>query len=563
MKIILRFWLWLGLTAQLTGWGPVAAAPAVSPGPALSVNAAAGRHAISPLIYGMNFPTEALAAELHLPLQRWGGNSTTRYNWQNDTSNHASDWYFENLPNANPNPALLPAGSSSDRFIEQGRRTGSETLLTVPLIGWTPSSRARSCGFSVSKYGAQQSTDVWEPDCGNGVRPNGSLITGNAASDTSTAITPAFVQAWMGHLIAQYGSAANGGVRFYNLDNEPMLWNSTHRDVHPQPVSYDELRDRSLAYAAAIKATDPAAQTLGPVLWGWTAYFYSALDAAGGGSWWNNPLDRLAHGNLPLVEWYLQQMAAYEQQHGLRILDYLDLHFYPQGSGIFSAQPGDAATQALRLRSTRGLWDATYIDESWINEPVNLIPRMRAWVNSRYPGTRLAISEYSFGAMGDINGALAQADALGIFGREGLDLATLWDPPTQQQPGAFAFRMYLNPDGSGKGFGETSVQAASADPGRLAVYAAQRGADGALSVIVINKTSGALSANLSLGGFIGARSARVTQYSGAQPDHLVTLPNQPISAGGLQAVYPAESITLWVIPSGENLKDFFLPRVQR
>src|SRR6185503_19599851 len=139
---------------------------------------------------------------------------------------------------------------------------------------------------------------------------------------------------------------------------------------------------------------------------------------------------RLAHGNVPLVEWYLQQLRTYEQQNGVRLLDYLDLHYYPQANGVSLSGAGNTTTQALRLRSTRSLWDPTYTDESWIGEAVQLIPRMRQWVNTDYPGTRLAIGEYNWGALDHINGALAQADVLGIFGREGLDLATLWDPPT-------------------------------------------------------------------------------------------------------------------------------------
>ena len=95
---------------------------------------------------------------------------------------------------------------------------------------------------------------------------------------------------------------------FYDLDNEPMLWNSTHRDVHPSPTSYDELRDKTWAYAAAIKAADPSAQTLGPVLWGWCAYLYSAVDGCSPGT------DYSSHGNVNFVPWYLQQMQAYEQQ---------------------------------------------------------------------------------------------------------------------------------------------------------------------------------------------------------------------------------------------------------
>lgn len=525
---------------------PTPAPPGV--GPALSVDAAASRHPISRYIYGMNFANENLAAELQLPVRRWGGNATTRYNWQVDANNHASDWFFENLPNDNPNPAALPDGSASDQFIEQDQRTGSATLLTVPLIGWTPKDRTRACGFSVSKYGAQQSTDPWMPDCGNGVRTNGTEITGNDPHDTSLAITPTFVQAWMAHLIGKYGSASGGGVRFYDLDNEPELWNDTHRDVHPAPTSYDEMRDRTYAYAAAIKATDVTAQTFGPISWGWTAYFWSALDWAPGGTWWNNPQDRLAHGNVPFVEWYLQQMRAYEHQHGMRILDYLDLHYYPQASGVALSAAGTAATQALRLRSTRSLWDPTYTDESWIAEPVRLVPRMHDWINTDYPGTKLAITEYNWGALDNLNGALAQADVLGIFGREGLDLATLWAAPSPAQPGAFAFRLYLNYDGARGHFGDMSVAAASTDQDQLAIYAAVDGASGTLTLMVLNKATQVLTSQVTLANFAPAAQARVYRYSAASLAAIIREADLPVGQTGLTATFPASSITLLVLP---------------
>jgi len=520
--------------------------PGGNNGPALSVDTSADQHAISALIYGMNFPSEAQARELRLPVQRWGGNATTRYNWQNDTSNHASDWFFENIPNDNANPGALPNDSSSDKFIEQGKRTGTQTLLTIPLIGWTPKSRDITCGFAVSRYGAQQQTDAYRPDCGNGVANNGVAITSNAPQDTSTAIGPAFVQDWMRHLIARYGTAAQGGVSLYNLDNEPALWNSTHRDVHPQGVSYDELRDRTYQYAAAIKAIDPSAQTLGPAEWGWTGYFYSAKDQQPGGSWWSNPLDRNAHGGTPLVDWYLQQMRAYEQQHGTRILDFLDLHYYPQASGVALAPAGNSATQALRLRSTRALWDAGYTDESWIGAPVRLLPRMRDWVNQNYPGTKLAIGEYNWGALDSLNGALAQADLLGIFGREGLDLATLWAAPATDQPGSYAFRMYRNYDGQGSGFGTTSVRATSANQEQLAIYAARR-ADGKLTLIVINKGTTDLTSSITLAGMSAATGAQVYRYSAANLNAIVRGADLPAQAGMLNATFPQSSITLLVV----------------
>jgi len=522
---------------------------AAAPGPALSIDAGAGQRAINPDIYGVNqLSDEALATELRLPVRRWGGNTTSRYNWQIDTYNTGLDWYFENIPLDNTNPAALPNGSTTDRFVEQNQRTGSRTLMTVPTLGWVAKRRTDGhpfdCGFKVSRYGAQQSTDYWDQDCGNGLRTNGSAITGNNPTDTSVASTPAFITAWVQHLVGKYGTAANGGVSYYAFDNEPMLWHSTHRDVHPQPGTYDEMRNHAWAYGAAIKAVDPSAKTLGPVEDGWCRYLYSASDDCRPGA------DYVAHGSVQYVPWYLQQMKSYEQQHGLRVLDYLDLHNYPAASGVALSAAGSAATQALRLRSTRSLWDASYIDESWISDTayggvaVRLIPRMKQWVADHYPGTRLAISEYNWGAPESINGALAQADVLGIFGREGLDLAALWGDVLSTQPLAFAFRMYRNYDGAGHGFGDTSVQAISADQGALAVYAARRSADGALTLMVLNKSGTDLTSAVSLAGFNPQPSARVFRYSPANLGAIEPRAAQAVSASGFSASFAANAITL-------------------
>jgi hypothetical protein len=281
-------------------------------------------------------------------------------------------------------------------------------------------------------------------------------------------------------------------------------------------------------------------------------------------------------------------MAAEQQQHGTRLLDYFDLHYYPQAVNdkgtadpnddeyVALGSAGDAQTQALRLRSVRGLWDPSYVDESWIpstgeatavngvgvDGAVQIIPRMRDWVVKNYPGTKLAISEYNWGGLEHINGALAQADALGIFGREGVDLATIWDPPAADQPGAFAFRMYRNYNGQGAAFGETSISATSADQGQLAIYAARRGADGSLTLIIVNKTGGDLTSGVALSGFSAAATALVYRYSPANLGAIVRQPDQAVSAGGFSATFPANSITLVAIAPATPPRKLYLPPIR-
>jgi hypothetical protein len=539
---------------------PVAAGAAN--GPSLAVDVTAGRHAISRDIYGMNFASEDLAAALRLPVRRWGGNATTRYNYALDETNRGSDWFFENVP-GNADPAGLPNGSETDTFVDQDRRTGTDTILTVPLIGWVPKARDYSCGFSVAKYGPQQQTDQWRPDCGNGIKPDGTPITGNDPTDTSTPAGAAYVTDWLHHLTATYGTAANGGVKFYNLDNEPDIWFQTHRDVHPNGAGYDEMRDSTYSIASAVKAADPGAATLGPVGWGWNSLTLSGADQqtcnAEGGSCWSNPPDKAAHGGVDFGAWYLRQMKAYEQAHGVRILDYYDNHWYPQETGVAFGNGSDPATNALRLRSTRNLWDPSYVDESWINTATALIPRMKQLVADNYPGTKTAITEYNWGALDTMNGALAQADVLGIFGREGLDLATLWSPPTADQPGAYAFRMYLNYDGKGGAFGDTSVQATSTDQDQLAVYAADR-SDGNTTIMIINKTGNDLASQLSIRGRSLLPKAQVYQYAPANLTAITRQPDQPLAPAPVaygqpplylyNGTFPANSITEVVVGPG-------------
>src|SRR5579859_628965 len=161
------------------------------------------------------------------------------------------------------------------------------------------------------------------------------------------------------------------------------------------------------------------------------------------------------------------------------------------------------------------MWSPNYVNESWICTQVQLIPRMKSWVTTYYPGTPIGITEYNWGAEGHINGATTQADIFGIFGREGLDMATRWTVPAASTPTFKAMQIYRNYDGKDSGFGDVSVKAAAPNPDRLSAFAAQRAAGGALTVMVINKIPGATSVTLTLGHFTAAGTAAAYQLTSA------------------------------------------------
>src|ERR1700730_4713058 len=106
--------------------------------------------------------------------------------------------------------------------------------------------------------------------------------------------------------------------------------------------------------------------------------------------------------------------------------------------------------------------------------------------------------------------ATAQADVLGIFGREGLDMATRWTTPDPATPTYKAMKMYRNYDGSKSTFGDTSVSATVANPDNLSAFAAVRTGDSALTVMVINKVlSGSTPVTVALNNFSGSATAQV------------------------------------------------------
>ncbi|MBB5460019.1 glycoside hydrolase family 44 protein [Paraburkholderia sp. Cpub6] len=473
----------LGAGALLYADLPMAAPPPVI----ITVDAAANRHPISPLIYGLNFGTAEILRDLRVPINRSGGNTASAYNWRIDAHNTGQDWFFESLP-TDPKDIY----QYNDRFAALTRDGHALPMLTIPMIGRV--ARLDKDGkplvsFSVNRYGKQQSVDAHGlSDAGNGIAPDGTPIR-NDPDDASLLDDPQSQQERVRQLMRGSGSAGSDGVHYYLMDNEPSLWQLNHRDMHPIGAHASEVANKVIAYSHAVKAADPGARVVAPEEWGWTGYRFSGFDqqyfAAHGQG---NPPDRENETRgMDYVPWLLTQW----KQAG-RPVDVFSLHFYPQGGEFKENQnTATAETPAIELarnRSTRDLWDTSYKDPTWINSVVALIPLMRRWVDSYYyAGTPIALTEYSWGGDTTMNGATAQADVLGIFGREGLDIATRWGTLNRDMPVYKAIKLYRNYDGQGSGFGTTSIADTQPDPDRVSSFAAVRDHDRVMTIVVINK----------------------------------------------------------------------------
>ena len=452
-------------------------------------------HTIPDTIYGLNIAsTPSELDTLGAGLSRWGGNHTSRYNPTISATNLAKDWFFEN-------ETLEDAG----RWVVAVDIQGRETVLSVPALDWVAKD-ADSYSYPVQLYGEQQATDPFNDDAGNGVDAAGLPIAANPEtcctpwSDAPRAGDPdgsVYASDWLENLPVVPSYVA--------VDNELDIAGETHRDVHPTPMTYDELFERWSRTAETVRTTLPGAQLLGPTSCCWWYYWNSAAGAG----------DKSAHAGQAFLPWFLDQAAALEAASGERLLDYLDVHYYPDGVFLGGEDP---ASSAHRLRASRSLWDPTYTDESWIgtstdaapNQPspneVMLIPRMKALIDAHYPGTGLAITEWNFGGERTVAGGLAVADVLGIFGREGVDLAAYWDTPPVASPAESGFRLFRD----APRFGESSLPVTADSPDDHSVFAATDGPR--TTVVVVNKAASDLV--LDVAG-LPADTAHVRRFGGA------------------------------------------------
>ena len=517
----------------------------------ITVNAQANRQAISPLIYGVAFATSNQLADLNFTMNRSGGNNETCYNWQINAHNLDADYYFESYPDA----TATPPGATADAFVANSKVGGAQPLITIPMIGWSPklgANRSILYSYSVAEYGPQTSTDPYLPDAGNGISiTNNTPITWNNPNEAYFPTNVNFQLGYVQHLINQWGSSTNGGVRYYIMDNEHSLWSSTHQDIHPVGPKMQEIWTDMLTYASMVKSNDPNALVLGPEEWGWSGYLYSGYDqqwAAQHGDY--NPADypdRTANGGSDYIPWLLNQFYQYSVTNNQqRLLDYVTVHCYPQ-EGSVSGNAVDAATELLRNQSTRVFWDTNYVDPSWINNIIMLIPRLKNWVAAYYPGTKVGITEYNWGAEAYINGATAQADILGIFGSQGLDLATRWTVPTTNTPTYLAMKMYRNYDGNKSAFGDTSIQTIVPNPDDLSAFGAIRTNDGAMTLMVINKDIN--NANPIIASITNFNATGTVQRWQLTAGNVINhLSNITLTNGVLNDTVPSQSITLYVLP---------------
>lgn len=498
------------------------AMPSPAPSPSsvpvtFSINPQGERKPISPLIYGAN---TSIPRVPHLKFIRASGNSYTTYNWENNANNAGSDWQ-------NMNYDYLGGGNTPGEAVRmrmaQAHGAGAEFMATVPILDFVAADK----NGVVSEQASDASTR-WVRSL---AKKQGSLSLSPDLTDRAV-----YQDEFVNFIKTQAGTHS----LFFSLDNEPGLWNHTHALLHPSQPSYGEMRERSIRYASMIKDVAPEAKVFGAVSYGY--YEYVALQGAP---------DSSQHGDY--LEYLMREMRAESERQGRRLMDVLDVHWYPNIQNVTPGQSTNPSPQEAeaRIQAPRSLWDPTYREQSWIADvlqgPVQIITRLKDRIRRIDPGLKLAITEYNYGGGDHISGAIAQADVLGIFGREGVYAANWWDMLLDNNRNTFihgAMNLYVDYDGQGAMVGDLSLPASTSDVEKTSVYAMGKTGSQALYVVAINKSLADVDASIDLGAAKESAVIYRVDSAHAQPSRVGEI---LISGQRLETKLPARSVSLFVM----------------
>ncbi|MEM1166517.1 MAG: glycoside hydrolase family 44 protein [Planctomycetota bacterium] len=429
---------------------------------------------ISPWIYGSNHDVDAHRIDT---ARRLGGNRLSTFNWETGASNagrdytHSSDlWLVAEQPldwwginHTEPEPDATP-GAVLTTFHDESLARGSMSLIQVPMLGLV----AADAHGPVAEHEAAPSPR-WAPARATPAQDN---------VNTNTVSALEMIQ-W---LVNQYGPAdAHQGVRAYGLGNEPGLWHETHPRARATPITCRELLDTSIEFASAIKRADPSAEVYGPALWG----FGSMNNLHGAADW---PALHREHAYDWFVDAYLDTMRLHSERAGTRLLDAFDIHWYPQPTA-------PEARETAAMAGPRSLYDESYTEPTWIGEHfprfLPILPRLQQSIERYFPGTKIVIGEYDWDLGGTIAGGLAQADALGAFGRHGVH-AAFYHHFTHNRPDAFigaAFELYRSTDTTTPHFGDIALEITPpiTSNGNISAYSSKSSTHDTLHIIVVDR----------------------------------------------------------------------------
>lgn len=447
---------------------------------AVTVNLAGEKKAISPHIYGVNDSGDGSNLKnVTVDTVRQGGNRLTGYNWETNYSNAGEDWH---------NSSDTNIGDDTDGCGYAGRRLSATCqknnipykMTTLQMAGYVAADKAGTVLESEAAPSSRWKEVKFKKDTALTLEPD---VTDDYV----------YMDEYVNYLVKTLGdSTTSTGIQAYSLDNEPVLWNDTHPLLHSKEVSSKELISKSIELASVVKDIDPNAEVFGPAFWGMLPCINGSNDTSDkNNNVYTDPdYDAVKNNYSWFMDYYLEQMANAEKQYGKRLLDVVDVHFYSQ----------DCSTEASRVQAARSLYDASYVENSWLQPTFGkyfpFLPKLQESIDKYYPGTKIAISEYNFADLSNekesgklSSAAIAEADALGCFADNNVYFATYWGTLSECPYAASAINLYTNYDGEGASFGDTLVESSTSDISLAYSYASIDGSDDSTVKTVLSNKS--------------------------------------------------------------------------
>jgi hypothetical protein len=497
----------------------------------IQVDVAKGRRPISPYIYGRNnnisdAPSSPMSAanvtlynDAGLRMTRdGGGNNSTKYNWRRKITSHP-DWY---------NNVYAHDWDFAAQSIQQ-RLPLTAGLFTLQLLGKAASNTQNN----YPDYGdGSNASKNWAGGGGPAGDGNPALYLMDWPADSTTAI----LDFWF-RPVAQGGLGLDSArFRYWNMDNEPEVWNSTHDDVVKDTITAEAYMTKYFAVAKLARQKFPGIKLVGPVFtneWQW---------------WnWNNHFV----GGIPWMEYFIKRVAQEQAASGLRLLDVLDFHYY-QGANA------NATDEHLVTQLHRIWYDTTY-NWPWANgskaypsgwdesrKKQYIFKRCEDWFTKylgQNHGVTIGMTETGISGI-NIDGSLASVwygSQLGTFADHGVEIFTPWYWNRGQWETLHLFS---------KNAKSTRVESVSSLDTTVSAYSSVNAAGDSCTVILINRDKAAtLGAHVTFAHFTPNAGAHNVLELSSLPAGSETFVSEANNALKKKTVTPAASAFTLDLPA--------------
>jgi hypothetical protein len=444
----------------------------------VTVDANAGRRAISPYIYGKNnnvsddpgSPTSAaqwkLMREAGLRFSREnGGNNGSRYNWRKKISNHP-DWYNNVYPH-NWDYAAKKLGDSLPN---------AQGMWGFQLIGKAAANITNN--FDDWSYnGSNYWSGVQQNLAGGGV-PNGA--GGSAASTNGN--PNLYMQNWpadstvniLDHWFGSGGLGLNNSkIKYWSMDNEPDIWSGTHDDIMPTQPTAEAFMQLYFSVAKKARAKFPNIKLTGPVPaseWQWYA--------------WNNAKIMAMNGqSYTWLEFFIKRISEEQAATGMRLLDVIDIHSYPGESNSADIVQGHRVYFDTLYNYPGANGVKTIAASGWDNSITKefILERCNRWL-AQYMGPNhgvtLAVSEYGATHVNANVTSVAYGSILGTFADNGVELFSPWYWNTGMWETMHLFSRYAK---------NIRVKSVSSQELNVSAYSSVNTTNDSMTVVLVNR----------------------------------------------------------------------------